>query len=150
MPRHPLPLNVLLPTGTADVELLCLEVEADEIWSFVREKKNKHWVWLACSRETRQIIAFYVGERSRHSAHKLWLRIPSVYRRPGDFLDCRLEGLSRRHTRRTASCLREEIRSHEWRRALQLHVARVAAHGLSERPFRFQRNSPTTVERLSR
>ncbi len=81
----PADLNVLLPHGTAYVELLCLEVEADEMWSFVGEKENKHWAWLAFDRETRQIIAFYVGDRSRHSAHQLWLRIPSVYRRQATF-----------------------------------------------------------------
>jgi hypothetical protein len=72
-------INVILPNGRASVELLCLEVEADELWSFVEKKENKQWVWLAFDRETRQIIAFYVGDRSRKSAKKLWGRIPSVY-----------------------------------------------------------------------
>jgi len=78
-------LNVVLPSGQATVELLCLEVEADEMWSFVEKKTNKQWIWLALERETRQIIAFYVGDRSRHSAKKLWMRIPAVYRQHATF-----------------------------------------------------------------
>ena len=78
-------LNVLLPSGQAEVELFCLEVEADEMWSFVQKKENKQWVWLAFDRETRQIIAFYVGDRSRQSAQKLWERIPVVYRQQARF-----------------------------------------------------------------
>lgn len=78
-------LKVVLPHGTAYVELLCLEVEADELWSFVQEKKNKQWVWLAFDRDSRQIIAFYLGDRSRQSAEKLWARIPAVYRQQATF-----------------------------------------------------------------
>jgi IS1 family transposase len=25
----------------------CFEVEADEMWSFVKQKANKPWVWIA-------------------------------------------------------------------------------------------------------
>ena len=78
-------LNIVLPNGTAYVELLCLQVEADEMWSFVQQKKNKQWVWLAFDRESRQIIAFYVGDRSRKSAQQLWGRIPTVYRQQATF-----------------------------------------------------------------
>ena len=78
-------LNVVLPTGPALVELLCHEVEADELWSFVARKKDKQWVWLAFDRRSRQVVAFYVGDRSRRSAKRLWARIPSRYRRHAIF-----------------------------------------------------------------
>ncbi len=78
-------LNVVLPVGRATVELLCLQVEADELWSFVQQKQNKQWVWLAFDRDTRQVIAFYVGDRSRQSAQQLWRRIPAVYRQKATF-----------------------------------------------------------------
>ena len=78
-------LKVVLPNRSASVELLCLAVEADELWSFVQEKKTKQWVWLAFDRDSRQIIAFYVGDRSRKSAQKLWGRIPAVYRQQATF-----------------------------------------------------------------
>jgi insertion element IS1 protein InsB len=60
--------------------VLRLEAEADEMWSFVGRKANKQWIWMALETQTKQVIAFYVGDRSRRSARKLWQRIPPVYR----------------------------------------------------------------------
>jgi insertion element IS1 protein InsB len=57
-----------------------LNVQMDELWSFVDHKGNKQWVWLAMDAETREIIGCYVGERSRESAIALWQSIPAVYR----------------------------------------------------------------------
>jgi len=48
--------------------------------SFVGYKKNKKWIWLAIDADTREIVGAYIGDRSRHSAKKLWLSIPAVYR----------------------------------------------------------------------
>ncbi len=36
-----------LPHRQRRLQLLCLEAEADEMWSFVGQKTNKQWVWLA-------------------------------------------------------------------------------------------------------
>jgi IS1 family transposase len=66
-------------------QLLRLEAEADEMWSFVGRKQNKQWIWIAIDVESKQIIAFYVGDRSRKSARKLWKRIPLVYRQQSNF-----------------------------------------------------------------
>jgi hypothetical protein len=41
-----------------------LNVECDELWSFVDCQQNKQWVWLAMDRETREIIGVYIGDRS--------------------------------------------------------------------------------------
>src|SRR5215470_1998283 len=41
-----------------------LEAELDELWSFVGNKENRQWVWIAMDATTRQVIAFYVGDRS--------------------------------------------------------------------------------------
>jgi IS1 family transposase len=71
-PRHP-------------VHLLRLEAEVDELWSFVRRRADKQWLWLAFDKESRQVIAFYVGDRSRESARKLWRRIPAPYRERATF-----------------------------------------------------------------
>src|SRR5262245_45201001 len=57
-----------------------LDVEADEIWSIVVSKENKQWVWIALDVTTKQVIAFYVGDRSASSARELWQRIPQVHR----------------------------------------------------------------------
>jgi len=78
-------LCVQPPSPQRQVKLLRLEAEADELWSFVGNKANKQWVWLAFDPETRQVLAFYVGDRSRNSARKLWQRIPQVYREQATF-----------------------------------------------------------------
>ena len=38
-----------------------LNVECDELWSFIDCQQNKQWVWLAMDRETREIIGVYIG-----------------------------------------------------------------------------------------
>ena len=66
-------LNFSVPDD-AEIEILCLE--ADEIWSFVGNKKNKRWIWLIIERRTRQIIAVHIGDRSQASADALWAKVP--------------------------------------------------------------------------
>jgi insertion element IS1 protein InsB len=70
---------------SAPVKLLRLEAEADEMWSFVGCKANPQWIWMAIDTQTKQVIAFYVGDRSRRSARQLWKRIPEAYRRHAAF-----------------------------------------------------------------
>lgn len=67
------------------LRLLCLAAEADELWSFVRQRANKQWVWLAFDPQTRQVLAFFVGDRSRKSARQLWQRVPRTYREQATF-----------------------------------------------------------------
>lgn len=50
------------------------------MWSFVGNKDNKVWIWLAIDTLTREIVAVYVGDRSRQSAKQLWQSNPAVYR----------------------------------------------------------------------
>ena len=57
-----------------------LTVQMDELWSFVDDKGNKQWVWLAIDADTREIIGCYVGDRSRTAAQQLWQSLPAVYR----------------------------------------------------------------------
>ncbi len=52
----------------------------DELWSFVGSKRNARWVWLALCRQTRQIVACFVGDRSADAARALRARIPPAYR----------------------------------------------------------------------
>lgn len=59
---------------------LSIFCEADELCTFVGKKKNKKWVWIALDFETKQIIAFHVGDRSKKSCRKLWRKIPVEYR----------------------------------------------------------------------
>jgi insertion element IS1 protein InsB len=82
LPDH---LNVQPVTGNADVMIQRLEIEVDEMASFVQNKANKQWIWLAMDVKTRQIIAFHVGDRSRKSARQLWGKMPKTYRRYATF-----------------------------------------------------------------
>jgi insertion element IS1 protein InsB len=61
-------LHVQLPGRPTDVVIRQLEAEADEMWSFVQKKANKPWIWIAMDANTRQIVAFHVGDRSRDRA----------------------------------------------------------------------------------
>ena len=56
-------------------------LELDELWSFVLKKVNKRWIWVALCRATRQVVAYFIGDRSEVSCQKLWERIPALYRR---------------------------------------------------------------------
>ena len=55
-------------------------LELDELWSFVQKSENKQWVWIAQCRDTRHVVAYYVGDRSQESWRQLWERIPGEYR----------------------------------------------------------------------
>ena len=50
------------------------------MWSFVSNKGNKQWLWLALDTKTREIVGVYVGDRSRDGAQGLWKSLPNVYR----------------------------------------------------------------------
>jgi hypothetical protein len=38
-------------------------IQCDELWSFVDNKGNKQWVWLALDADTREIVGVYMGAR---------------------------------------------------------------------------------------
>ena len=40
------------------------DAELDEIWSFVQNKDNPRWLWLAICHETRVVLAFVFGRRT--------------------------------------------------------------------------------------
>lgn len=50
------------------------------MWSFVGNKSNKQWIWLALDRDSREIVGVYVGDRSRMGARKLWHSLAPIYR----------------------------------------------------------------------
>lgn len=62
-------------------------LEYDELWSFVRYRRNKRWVWTVMCRRTRQIVAFAIGDRSAKTCRKLWNRVPEDYRACSSFSD---------------------------------------------------------------
>ncbi|WP_133513375.1 IS1 family transposase, partial [Candidatus Thiosymbion oneisti] len=75
--------TTLAPVDPAQTPVL----ELDELWSFVFIKGNKVWVWIALSRETREVIAYACGDRSIDTCRILWDRIPSAYKKAMVFTD---------------------------------------------------------------
>ena len=57
-----------------------LTIQCDEMWSFVGNKDNKQWIWLAIDCDTRECVGCFVGNRDRTGAQGLWDSLPSVYR----------------------------------------------------------------------
>jgi IS1 family transposase len=62
-------------------------LELDELWSFVLKKDHQRWIWVALCRRTRQIVAYFIGDRSEASCLQLWRRIPTAYVRCHSFSD---------------------------------------------------------------
>jgi insertion element IS1 protein InsB len=82
LPDH---LHIQPVTCDGHVLMRRLEVEADEMSSFVQAKANKQWIWMAMDAKSRQVMAFHVGDRSRRSAKRLWAKIPQAYRQQAMF-----------------------------------------------------------------
>ena len=78
-------LNYQSSLKTDKLLIWSIDSEVDEMWSFVGSKENKQWIWIAMDAKSRQIIAFYVGDRSQESAKKLWELIPKDYRENATF-----------------------------------------------------------------
>jgi insertion element IS1 protein InsB len=55
LPDH---LHVRPVACHGNVMMRRLEVEADEMASFVKKKANKQWIWIAMDAKSRQVIAF--------------------------------------------------------------------------------------------
>lgn len=55
-------------------------IQLDEMWTFVQNKANKQWLWLALNPANRQIIAFHVGGRCREDAQLFYEKIPVVFK----------------------------------------------------------------------
>ena len=78
-------LNFHAAKQTDELIICTLESEVDEMFSFVGNKQNKQWIWIAYDVLSKQIIAFHVGDRSRKSAKELFKSIPSKYRQNATF-----------------------------------------------------------------
>ena len=72
--------TLVVPEETATLEL-------DELWSFVLKKANKRWISIALCRQTRQVVAFVIGDRSQATCQKLWEKIPEAFRQAHCFSD---------------------------------------------------------------
>ena len=65
----------MLPAESEDI------LELDEVWSFVKRRKNKRWLWIALCRSTKQMVAYFIGDRSEASCEELWQLIPEDYKK---------------------------------------------------------------------
>ena len=73
--------KTLIPSQAEDI------LELDELWSFVGQKANKRWIWIALCRRTRQIVSYFIGDHSQESCWRLWHFIPRSYRHCQTFSD---------------------------------------------------------------
>ena len=76
--------DTLLPAVKGDA------LEIDELVIRFWRKRRYGYLWLAISRLTRQVIGFWIGDRSTKSLQCLWFSLPSDYRRKlvySDFYD---------------------------------------------------------------
>ena len=62
-------------------------LELDEVWSFVKRRKNKKWLWVALCRRTKQVVAYVLGDRSESSCKELWNKIPDSYKKLHTYSD---------------------------------------------------------------
>ena len=62
-------------------------LELDELWSFVRSKDEPAWVWVALDRNTRQVVACCLGDRSEESCRCLWAQVPAPWRQATCYTD---------------------------------------------------------------
>ena len=73
---------LLLPnfkTQVAEKQQVGDILEFDELCGFCQNKKNKQWIWAALSRNTRQIVAYVIGDRSEITFRRLIRKIPIEY-----------------------------------------------------------------------
>ena len=76
-------LNATVVEENDDFEVFVLE--ADEMWSFVGNKKNDQWLWLVMHSKTRQILAFHVGKRDKAAAEALMNKLPTELKKKPSF-----------------------------------------------------------------
>lgn len=65
--------ETLLPAQPGD------SLELDELWSFVGNKGDTWWVWIALCTRTRQVVSWVLGKRDYFSCKELKQKIPEQY-----------------------------------------------------------------------
>jgi IS1 family transposase len=109
-------------------------LELDELWSFVYRKSEKVWVWLALCRESRQIVAFVMGDRSRATCERLWQEIPESYKGStcySDFWEAYREVLPEEQHEATSKEEGETCHVERWINTLRQRLSRFVRKTLS-------------------
>lgn len=73
--------------GLGHREKGALVIECDELWSYVGNKQNQQWVWLAQDRVSREIVGCYIGSRDDEGAIGLWQSLPECYLDADTYVD---------------------------------------------------------------
>lgn len=109
-------------------------LELDELWSFVFRKSDKRWIWIALCRRTRQVVAYFIGDRSEQSCRELWKRIPASYKKCCSYSDF-WEAYQNVFSSHTHQCVGKESgeTSHveRWNNTLRQRLARFVRKTLS-------------------
>jgi len=109
-------------------------LELDELWSFVFRKSDKRWIWIALCRRTRQVVAYFIGDRSEKSCRELWKRIPTSYKKCCSYSDF-WEAYQNVFSSHTHQCVGKESgeTSHveRWNNTLRQRLARFVRKALS-------------------
>ena len=62
-------------------------IEVAEIFTYVGNKSKQIRIWIAQNRQTRQIIAFFIGDGTKESCKRLWRKLPDTYLKCRSFSD---------------------------------------------------------------
>ena len=81
-----LPENLQAGIIAENDEFEVLVLEVDELWSFVGNKKNDQWLWVVMHAETRQILAFHVGNRTKALGEALMAKLPIDLKKKHTFI----------------------------------------------------------------
>lgn len=109
-------------------------LELDELWSFVRKKANKVWVWLALCRGTRQVVGCAVGDRSEKTCKALWASIPAAFKRGrchSDFWEAYAKVVPARQHTAAGKEAGETAHIERWNNTLRQRLARFTRKTLS-------------------
>ncbi len=60
-----------------DILLIPVALELDEQWSFVGNKSNQRWLWLALNHHNSEVLAYTFGDRTDNSCKQLqrWAKL---------------------------------------------------------------------------
>jgi insertion element IS1 protein InsB len=120
--------DTLAPVQKDDV------LELDELWSFVLKKSNKRWIWIALCCRTRQVVAYYIGDRSEASCRQLWQRIPETYKACHTYSDF-WDAYQKVFPKETHRCVGKEsgktAHVERWNNTLRQRIARFVRKTLS-------------------
>ena len=109
-------------------------LELDELRSFVGSKADARWVWIALCRQTRQVVAYFVDDRSAQSARALRERRPPDDRRRATRSDWWLaydEAFPRRTHRSSGKGAGETCHVERWNNTLRQRLSRFVRKSLS-------------------